>query len=62
MNGLMDRLSFWGGELTAAWEERTTNFVVPPVDQVTDRLGELFTSARQSLQAAPWLRGRGPQA
>jgi hypothetical protein len=60
MKTLIDRLSDWWAERTAALEDRTEEIVVPPTDRMFDRLAGWFVATRQQLQrkASPWVRRR----
>ncbi len=61
MKTLIDRVSYWWGERTAALEERAVDLVVPPADQFMERLAAFYDTSRQHLQSASWLRGRERQ-
>jgi hypothetical protein len=62
MKTLMDRFTYWWGECAAAVDARTEALVVPPADEMMDRVAAWYDSTRHRLRAAPWMRGRGRQA
>jgi hypothetical protein len=58
MKTLVAWLSDWWSDRTAALEDRTEQIVVPPTDQMFDRLAAWCATTQRRLQSSPWLRKR----